>query len=165
MKRMKRKVAVVVLACMVALLSVSASAIEWPGVPSVGTPAYGITTAEQGTKIRTSASETAGYHGILQYKDYAHVVGVSGSWYLVQYDLQGNTGYVLQSDIGNLQKHYGQVNSADGAVFMSAPNSSAVAIGVAENNKALPYIMRRSNWTYALWGIYTGYFKATEFTV
>lgn len=160
-KRLKR--VVVAMLCMVTMLtsSMSVSAANQKYTYSVDKPGYGTVVISSGTLNVRSGPSTSGttVKASLPNGSYVMLIGQSSNFYYVQYDTNGNVGYVSKDYINDQSTAYCLNVTTDGGTlnFRSGASTSSSSICALQNGTRLAHKGVSGDWYAGVYGNKTGY--------
>lgn len=130
-----------------------------PGTVSIAKPGYGYINVSSGTlNVRESASTNARVLASLAKDSAVMIVGQNGSFYMVQYDGNGNYGYVAKNYVKFEQpEYYLTVKNISGSLNMRAyASTSANVVASIPPNRSLAYLYDVTGWYCGVYGNVTG---------
>lgn len=141
------------------VLSVQAQSIS--GV-SISKPGYGIVSTSDGAGVNVrNAPSLTDSEIIMSAPAYSYlmVVGESGDFYKVQYDIYGHYGYVSkQYFFFSSQQYYLQANTTSKNLNMrSAPSTSAAIVASIPRGTGFAYWDEVQDWYQGVYGNVSGY--------
>ena len=160
-KKFKRTI--MAMLCMVTMLasSISVSAAEGKYTYSVDKPGYGNVTVTSGTLNVRSGPSTSGttIKASLTNGSYIMLIGQSGNFFHVQYDTNGNTGYVHKNYVTDNSTAYClAVTTAGGTLnFRRGASTSSSSICSLQNGTRLAHRAVSGDWYLGVYGNQSGY--------
>lgn len=130
-----------------------------PNNVSIAKPGYGIINIASGLKVYQSTSLNSKVLTTLSNESYVMIVGLYDGFYMVQYDKNGNYGYVLKNYVDFQQAdYYLKVNDISTNLNMRAyASTSASIVASLPPNKSFGYFYDvTSDWYCGLYGNVTG---------
>lgn len=138
-----------------------------PRTVSIAKPGYGTVNNSKGATVYASASTNAATVATLPNESYVMIVGLLDGFYMVQYNTNGNYGYVPKDNIDFCQtEHYLKVKDISGTLnFRAYASTSANIIATLPPNKSFGYFYDvTSSWYCGLYGNETGAVSASYVT-
>lgn len=90
------------------------------------------------------------------------VAAEGGTWYRVEYDFDGSTGYVSAEYITAVSKQYGTAIAPSGLNFRDEETLTSLAL--VPYGHSLPVAGGTNDWHIVVWGSSDGYVSRTYFT-
>ena len=131
---------------------------------SINKPGAGSVTATNGLNVRNSASTSGGIVSFLPYGTNIMIIErLDNGWDKVQYDVNGNMGYVNRNYVSEFSLSYFlKVSTAgDPLYFREGPGTNYNSIGSIPNTRRFPELINLSDWSHAIWGNKDGYVSNT----
>lgn len=144
------------------LFTVSA-ATSTPENVSVSRPGYGIVTVSSGSlNVRVLPSTDSTIIEYLYDGDYIMIVGKSGDFYQVQYDINGNYGYVYKDFVTFVSKSYYLIADTESTNLnmRSSNNTSSKVIAKIPSQKNFAYYTNYGTWYQGVYGNVKGFVSA-----
>lgn len=167
-KFFKKISAVVLSIAMLTSGSISALAATSDEVTlSISKPGAGYVTSSNGLNVRGGASVTSNIVATLPYEAKIMIVERCGNgWDIVQYDTNGNYGYVSASYIREYDLDYYCTVSAGGSSLnlRSGMGTTFGSLASIPSGRSFPELLNTGTWDYVLYGNQDGYVKASYIT-
>lgn len=134
---------------------------------SISVPGAGYVTSSNGLNVRSGASTSSCVLTALPYGTKIMIVErCSNGWDIVQYDTNGNYGYVSASYIREYDLDYYCTVSAGGSLLnlRSGMGTSYSTIVSIPSGRSFPELVDTGTWDYVLYGNRDGYVNAGYIT-
>ena len=169
-RKVKRIISSICVVSLCFVLMISASAyISYS--PTVLSPWYGVCTASS-VNIRREANTGSEVVGSLARNDIIHIVGITRDydWYEVQYNVEGDTGFVSSAYLNTGSNHnFGKVTATSAFIRESYSTTSPWVASVSYNT-SLPYYgcaetASGEMWYAVVYSIVNGYIRSDIFEI
>lgn len=134
---------------------------------SISKPGAGYVTSSNGLNVRSGASTASTILTTLSYEAKIMIVErCSNGWDIVQYDTNGNYGYVSANYIREYDLDYYCTVSAGGSSLnlRSGMGTTYSSIASIPSGRSFPELINTGTWDYVLYGNRDGYVKASYIT-
>lgn len=153
-----RKISMLLVIIMMLSMNVWSYAAPSGNAYSASKPGYGQVSVSSSLTIRSTPSTSGNVIGSLYNGNYVTIIGESGDFYYVVYNVDGRTGYVAKAYVNenySSNRYYISINTESGKLnFRSAPTESSTVYRELSSGSAIAYYSRySSSW---LSGIYGG---------
>ncbi|NCC68077.1 MAG: SH3 domain-containing protein [Clostridia bacterium] len=164
---MKKVMAALLIVVLLAAVTVPAYAYT-SYYPTSTSPWAGYVTASPYLNIRSSPSTSASIISSLLYGKYVEIVGVNSTttWYTVQYNTLGSTGYASANYLSPIYENYGQATAVSGLNIRQTNSTNAAIVGQIPYQASAAYLGSASGgaWSLVVYGSTLGYVSSEYFS-
>ncbi len=140
--------------CFLATVSLLFAAVSLPAHAAGGAITKGVATVDASSlRLRASASTTSKTLDYASRDEVVVILGKTGNWYKVQYDLQEgymHSNYLDVSTVKNVELGYGSVNGSN-VNMRSGPGTNYVSLGKAGIGQDAYIIGLNNQWYKVIW--------------